>query len=192
MGTKQRYIHYCIRGLAYNLVKSYLLNRYQCVKIEDQKSENVLVKYGVSQGSVLHPLLFLLYINDLKNIITHKNCKIILYADDTNIFIACDTISNATQLSNDVLLRIQDYMYANLLHINIDKSCCMYLPPNRKYINFSNAKPKKNKGQGSTSDPAIEKMGIEIYLGSVSLKEVTETRFLGVIFDPTLDWNAHI
>ena len=51
---------------------------------------------------------------------------------------------------------------------------------------------KKNKGKGSTSDPAIEKMGIEIYLGSVLLKEVTETRFLGVIFDPALDWNAHI
>ena len=184
--------NYGIRGLAYNLIKSYLSNRYQCVKIEDQKSENVLVKYGVPQGSVLGPLLFLLYINDLKNIITHKNCKIILYADDTNIFIAFDTISNATQLSNDVLLRIQGYMYANLLHINIDKSCCMYFPPNRKYINFSNAKPKKNKGKGSTSDPAIEKMGIEIYLGSASLKEVTETRFLGVIFDPTLDWNAHI
>ena len=128
---------YGIRGLAYNLIKSYLSNRYQCVKIEDQKSENVLVKYGVPQSSVLGPLLFLLNINDLKNIITHKNCKIILYADDTNIFIACDTISNATQLSNDVLLRIQDYMYANLLHINIDKSCCMYFPPNRKHINFS-------------------------------------------------------
>ena len=115
--------NYGIRGLAYNLIKSYLSNRYQCVKIEDQKSENVLVKYGVPQGSVLGPLLFLLYINDLMNIITHKNCKIILYADDTNIFIACDTISNAIQLSNDVLVRIQDYMYSNLLHINIDKSC---------------------------------------------------------------------
>ena len=168
---------YGIRGLAYNLIKRYLSNRYQCVKIEDQKSENVLAKYGVLQDSVLGPLLFLLYINDPKNIITDKNCKIILYADDTNIFIACDTISNATQLSNDFLLRIQDYMYANLLHINIDKSCCMYFPPNRTYINFSNAKPKNNKGKGSTSDPAIEKMGIEIYLGSVSLKEVTETRF---------------
>ena len=114
--------NYGIRGLAYNLIKSYLSNRYQCVKIEDEKSENVLVKYGVPQGSVLGPLLFLLFINDLKNTITHKNCKIILYADDTNIFIACDTISNATQLSNEVLVRIQSYMYSNLLHINIDKS----------------------------------------------------------------------
>ena len=120
--------NYGIRGLAYNLIKSYLSNRYQYVKIEDEKSENVLVKYGVPQGSVLGPLLFLLYINDLKNIITHKNCKIILYADDINIFIACDTISNATQLSNEVLARIQSYMYSNLLHINIDKSCCMYFP----------------------------------------------------------------
>ena len=184
--------NYGIRGLAYNLIKSYLSNRYQCVKIEDEKSENVLVKYGVPQGSVLGPLLFLLYVNDLKNIITHKNCKIILYADDTNISIACDTISNVTQLSNEVLARIQSYMYSNLLHINIDKSCCMYFPPNRKYLNFSNTKLKKNKGKDNTSDPEIEKMSIEIFLGNIVLKKVTETRFLGIIFDPTLDWNAHI
>ena len=70
----------------------------------------------------------------------------------------------------------------------------MYFPPNsnRKYINFGNAKPKKNNGKGITSDPIFEKKGIDIFLGNVVLKEVTETRFLGVIFDLTLDWNVHI
>ena len=66
------------------------------------------------------------------------------------------TTAPLQHLSNDVLLRIQGYMHANLLHINKDKSCCMYFPPNIKYINFNNAKPKNNKGKGSTSDPAIQ------------------------------------
>ena len=96
------------------------------------------------------------------------------------------------QLSNDVLVRIQDYMYSDLLHINIDKSCCMYFLLCRKYINFGNTKPKKDNGEGITSDPSIEKKGIDIFLGNVALKEVTETPFLGVMFDPTLDWNVHI
>ena len=68
----------------------------------------------------------------------------------------------------------------------------MYFPPNRKYINFGNTKPKRNNGKCITSDPIIEKKGIDIFLGNVALKEITETRFLGVIFDPTLDWNVHI
>ena len=68
----------------------------------------------------------------------------------------------------------------------------MYFPPNRKYLNFSNTKLKKNKGKDNTSDPEVEEMGIEIFLGNIALKEVTETRFLGINFDPTLDWNAHI
>ena len=84
------------------------------------------------------------------------------------------------------------FVSSNLLHINIDKSCCIYFPPNRKYLNFSNTKLKKNKGKDNTNDPEVEKMGIEIFLGNIALKEVTETRFLGIIFDPTLDWNTHI
>ena len=76
--------HYGIRGTAYSLIRSYLKDRFQQVKFEDEISESKLIKFGVPQGSVLGPLLFLLYINDIKAM-ESEICKLILYADDTNI-----------------------------------------------------------------------------------------------------------
>ena len=89
---------YGVRGSAHNLIGRYLSNRYQHVKIGDETSDNLLVKFGVPQGSVLRPLLFLIYINDIINTAKSDNCEFILYADDTNIFIACKTLEKATEI----------------------------------------------------------------------------------------------
>ena len=79
--------NYGIRGQALQLLRSYLTDRTQYVSILGQESEQLKVEFGVPQGSVLGPLLFLLYMNDILNCYQGSDCKFVLYADDTNIFI---------------------------------------------------------------------------------------------------------
>ena len=82
--------HYGVRGLPLRLIKSYLTNRKQYTMVNGVKSCELLIDIGVPQGSVLGPLLFLLYINDLP-LATDSVSK--LYADDTCLCISCATLS---------------------------------------------------------------------------------------------------
>ena len=170
--------HYGVRGIAHSLLTSYLKNRHQYVKVNEEASNQLPVNFGVPQNSVLGSLLFLIYINDLHNAIKNTECTIISYADDTNIFIASETLEQATQLANTNLTHINEYMELNLLHINLDKSCFMYFPPKPKYL--------------STKHIAAEKCGEAVHIGQNAIKEVTEVKFLGVMLDPLINWNIQI
>ena len=188
--------NYGLRDSAQDLVSDYLCNRYQRVKIHDEESDNILVEFGIPQGSVLGPLLFLLYINDLKNVLNDtKSEEIILYADDINIFIACNSLSEAVQAANQLLHKVNNYMITNLLHINIDKSCFMYFPPSKRYsvVRNSNNSQDMEKhlnfkihNETNENDTMHNSNVVNLYIGNKKVKETSETRFLGVIFDPHL------
>ena len=77
--------HYGVRGRCYQILRSYLTKRKQQTKFKTEISDECDIEYGVPQGSVLGPLLFLIYINDLVNSTTLG--EFVLFADDTNIFV---------------------------------------------------------------------------------------------------------
>ena len=172
-----------IRGQALDLMKNYLTKRYQYTSISGVKSEKREILFGVPQGSVLGPLLFLLYINDLKNCYKGPFCNFIFYADDTNIFVVGESREEAHLLANKVLCMVNKYMNCNLLHINMNKSCYMHFEPS------SDNKEKCARTMPFVSNKNLNQM---IYINNSPIRKVKETRFLGVIIDDKLNWSAHI
>ena len=117
--------HYGIRGIAKNLFESYLQNRQQFVALDDE-SRLYTTNWGVPQGSTLGPLLFLIYINDL------INCTSVtprLFADDTCLCFSSPNPENLQEIINPDLKIVSDWITANKLRINAQKSSVLIISP---------------------------------------------------------------
>ena len=160
---------YGIRGCAHNWIKSYLEKRLQYVYCKDHESSMLEIICGVPQGSILGPLLFLIYINDIVKVST--SVMPLLYADDTNLFCSGKDTSEIIGTLNNELKLYMRWMHVNKLTVNVDKT---------KVIIF-----RKPKRQPSNQ---ID----EIKLNGNIIEKVPSMKFLGVILDETLSWLAHI
>ena len=109
--------HYGIRGLANEWFKSYLSNRKQYVSINGYASNLADVKFGVPQGSVLGPRLFLIYINDLNQAL--KFCKVHHFADDTNLSHFSKSVYSLNKYVNFDLKNLTYWLNANRTSLNL-------------------------------------------------------------------------
>ena len=120
----QKLEKYGVRGYPLKLLESYLSNRKQYVKLNDKFSKLEIIDIGIPQGSILGPLLFLIYINDLPNA---SNFFVKLFADDTFLSLSCNTFKELKKKTNSEIKKIYAWLVANKLTLNIKKSKFMII-----------------------------------------------------------------
>ena len=112
--------HYGIRGRSNSWLKSYLSNRDQCVKLNGSTSTKQTISCGVPQGSILGPLLFIIYINDMNQ--AFENCITHHFADDTNLLYAHKDPKILKKVVNKDLFLLFQWLCANRLSLNVSKT----------------------------------------------------------------------
>ena len=117
--------YYSIRGVANLLLKFYLNDRKQNVLIDNQKSSEKIIEYEIPQGSILGPLLFLIYVNDLPSCLETVPW---FFADDTALLIDSNDTTELQTLTNTELANINQWMTANNLVVNANKTCFKHIP----------------------------------------------------------------
>ena len=160
--------HYGIRGVPLEWFRSYLTNRKQYVSVCGNTSETLEITCGVPQGSVLGPLLFLLYINDLPSV--SRKLTFFLFADDTNIYYESSDVVDIQKTVNKELRNVREWLEANRLALNIEKTnfVIFYSPRNKPDMNFV------------------------LKFGRKKIIQETCVKFLGLLLDSHLSWKPHI
>ena len=151
-------------------VKSYLSGRYQAVWIDHVSSDFIPCEVGVPQGSILGPLFFMLYVNDLPHILT---CAIDQYADDSTLHAAGGVAEVSAVLEENCEL-VSNWMGENMLQLNADKTHILTL--------------------GTRERLAIPGNSVEVTMDGIKLKEAAEhsEALLGVVVDANLKWHGQI
>ena len=167
--------YYGIRNTALTLLKSYFTNRKQYCDYKGTSSNMLLIHKGIPQGSILGPLLFILYVNDFY--LSSNKFTFLMYADDTTLLSTYDTFHTNTDTDiatiqrniNEELLRITTWLSRNKLLINTGKTKMTVFHTQQKHISYP--------------DVIINNSHVEI---------VDDFKLLGITVNKHLKWNTHI
>lgn len=158
-----------INGILHKWFYDYLSNRKMFTSINNVISKELIVTHGVPQGSILGPILFLIYINDLSNVF--NSCRLHLYADDTVIYFSNVNPTVVQYVLNDELLSLSHWMSQNKLYINCEKTVCM-LMGTKLMLNKHNT--------------------LNLKLGGNTINQVKNIKYLGMHIDSELKWDLHV
>lgn len=163
---------YGIRGTAWTWLKSYLSGRTQCVCLTDDGkkyfSESTDILTGVPQGSVLGPLLFIIFINDLPNYI--KNAFLTLFADDASTVLTAEDMDTLSRKANYSIELMSSWCHLNGQVLNVDKTELMLFTP-------VGVKPDSS---------------LLVRINNKSIAKSPNIKFLGVNLDNSMSWEIHI
>ena len=158
-----------VDSLSIQWFKSYLTNRIQRTNVGKAVSSTRLVNIGVPQRSVLGPLLFLAYINDLTESLV--NCEALLFADDTAIYYSASSSVDLQRILNEDLDRVKNWLNDHRLTLNVSKTKFMII--------------------GGTQ--RLNRLGsLKLLIEEDSLERVQQFKYLGVVINENLDWSEHI
>ena len=161
---------YGITGSALSMIRSYLSDRNQKCQLDDLMSTERRVTCGIPQGSILGPLFFLVYINDLPECLNQATPR--LFADDTNLTVAGESIQEIELNMNSDLACINEWLLANKLSLNVTKT---------EFILIGSA----HKLNNLVTQPDLK-------INHKKIKQVCNATVLGVELDDKLSWNRHI
>ena len=165
----QKLSNYGVDDIAKAWFTSFLTNRKQVTSCNDVCSEAASVSIGVAQGSILGPLLFIIYMNDLPDFVLF--CHVTLYADDTVLYLASKSTADLQSKINADLRRICKWLRANQLTLNVKKS---------KFLLIG-------------SSPRLSKVGsIIISADDIPLDNVDSYTYLGIVINNRFSWSDHI
>jgi hypothetical protein len=161
---------YGVKGQALSFLNSYLSNRSQKCQINGSLSSEKMIRCGVPQGSILGPLFFLLYINDLPQCLSKTKPR--LFADDTNLTASGDSITRLEAAVNSDLENLRKWLIANKLSLNVAKTEFMLIGSKQMIKSISNWQPN-------------------VEIENKQIKQVHECKTLGVTVDQHLSWKSN-
>ena len=160
--------HYGVRDKELSWFKSYFKDKKQRVKYKGFQSDVLNNGIGVAQGSILGPVMYIIYMNDIVKCSNVLNFT--LYADDTCVCISDENLNKGIETMNKELIFIHKWLHSNCLTLNTKKSLYVVLERNRAITNTNN----------------------KVCINNVELDKSSNTKYLGIYIDENLNWSEHI